>query len=504
MIWQLERTRPEKIGLPAAKAKKFLQMVQHDKTEMHGVMAMKDGKVFLESWWAPFGREFPHSCHSMGKSYTCTAIGLACTEGLLSMDDRIADLFADEIKQWNIRQTPQFERLLVRHVVTMTNGMEHMSELTDDWIRLYLENPVVFEPGTRFLYNTAGSCLLAVLVKKVTGKDVFAYLSEKLFPYIGIDPASMVWLKFHDGNIAEPGCFSLTENNLRLGMLYACGGKIGDKQLIDPQWIRDALHVHIATDAMPGGDDSHCGYGYQLWRCNYPGAWRFDGGQGQYCIILPERGILVAINEGGIEPYGPAKTLEMVYRYLLDEIEDAPVPEDDAAWNDLVTYAGSRSVVWDEPNRFLPAQDHFSGTYRVLEGTATPWIGVSPGGFNFFESFYDASKKKEMTDFTLAVTPETVTLTVDSYADFIARFDGGITVHETDSVLPGLRRTYSTAAFTDEDTLLIRIHWISGWFVTEMNFHREKDGTYRVSASKNILNEQRPWFTEYSTAVRTK
>ena len=127
-----------------------------------------------------------------------------------------------------------------------------------------------------------------------------------------------------------------------------------------------------------------------------------------------------------------------------------------------------------------------------------------PGGFNFFESFYDASKKKEMTDFTLAVTPETVTLTVDGYADFIARFDGGITVHETDSVLPGLRRTYSTAAFTDENTLLIRIHWISGWFVTEMTFHREKDGTYRVSASKNILNEQRPWFTEYSTAVRTE
>ena len=61
MIQQLTRVRPEKIGISAAKTKKFLEMVQHDKTEMHGVMAMKDGKVFLESWWAPFGREFPHS-----------------------------------------------------------------------------------------------------------------------------------------------------------------------------------------------------------------------------------------------------------------------------------------------------------------------------------------------------------------------------------------------------------------------------------------------------------
>lgn len=502
MIQQLERTRPEKIGISAAKAKKFLEMVQHEKTEMHGIMAMKDGKVFLETWWAPFGREFPHSCHSMGKSYTCTAIGIACTEGLLSMDARIADLFSEEIKRWNIQQTPEFERLLVRHVVTMSNGMEHMSELSDDWIRLFLENPVIYEPGSRFLYNTAGSCMLAVLVKKVTGKDVFTYLSEKLFPYIGVDPASMVWLKFHDGNIAEPGCFSLTENNLRLGMLYAGGGAFGGKQIIDPQWIQDALSVHIATDDMPGGDDLHCGYGYQLWRCNYPGAWRFDGGQGQYCIILPERNILVAINEGGVEPYGPAKTLEIVYRFLLDEIGDAPIQENDEAWRDFLEYEQSRQVKPDMPNHFPPVGDCFSGSYRVLEGTATPWIGVSPGGYNFFESFYDVTKKKEMTDFTLEVSSEVVTLTVDGYASFIARFDGGITVHETDSVLPGLRRTYSTAAYADENTLVLRIHWISGWFVTKMTFHKEENGTYRVSASKNILNEQRPWFTDYSTAIR--
>ena len=201
-----------------------MEKVQHDKTQMHGVMAMKDGKVFLEAWWEPFGRQYPHSCHSMGKSYVCTAIGIACSEGLVSMDARIADLFAEELEEWKIDQTEAFGRLQVRHVVTMTNGMDHMSELSDDWIYQYLKNPVVFEPGTQFLYNTAGSCLLAVIIKKVTGQDVFAYLSDKLFPKIGIDPASVIWLKFHDGNIAEPGCFSLTENNLRPGMLYMNGG----------------------------------------------------------------------------------------------------------------------------------------------------------------------------------------------------------------------------------------------------------------------------------------
>jgi len=499
---ELKRICPEEAGISSRTVRTFLEKIQHDKTEMHGIMAAKDGKVFLEGWWDPFGREHPHSCHSMGKSYVCTAIGLACTEGLVSMDTPIAQLFAGEIREWDIHQTEAFQRLLVRHVVTMTNGMEHMSQLTDDWVYQYLKNPVVFEPGSTFLYNTAGSCLLAVIVRKVTGKDVFTYLSEKLFPKIGIDPETIVWLKFHDGNIAEPGCFSLTENNLRLGMLYVNGGAWNGEQIIDRQWIADALSVHIDNSNMPGGEDSHCGYGYQLWKCAYPGAYRFDGGQGQFCIMIPEKKIVVAVNEGGVEPYGPGRTLEIVYRFLFDAMRDASLDENGADYAALQTYISGLRIRPSAANRLVPSEDHFSGSYRVTEGTATPWIGVSPGGFNFFESFYDMSRKKEMTDFVLSVGENKVDLLVNGYASFEAWFDGQIRVHETDSVLPHLRRTYSTARFADADTLEIAIHWIAGWFVTIMAFHREEDGTYHISASKNILNEMRPYFTDHSKAVR--
>lgn len=500
MKQELERIRPEEAGISARAAKVFLEKVQHDKTQMHGVMAMKDGKVFLEAWWEPFGRQYPHSCHSMGKSYVCTAIGIACSEGLVSMDARIADLFAEELEEWKIVQTEAFGRLQVRHVVTMTNGMDHMSELSDDWIYQYLKNPVVFEPGTQFLYNTAGSCLLAVIIEKVTGQNVFAYLSDKLFPKIGIDPASVIWLKFHDGNIAEPGCFSLTENNLRLGMLYMNGGMWDGEQIIDREWIEEALSVHIDNSDSPGGEDSRCGYGYQLWKCIYPGAWRFDGGQGQFCIMVPEKKLVVAINEGGVEPHGPGRTLKMVYEYLFDEMKEEPVEPDEEAYDALCAYISSLRVEKTPPNGHWPKQDRFSGNYRVTEGNATPWIGVSPNGFNFFESFYDQTKKKEMTDFSLCVDQEKAIFSVDGYAAFQAWFDGEIRVHLTDSVLPQLNRTYSTARYLDDDTLEITIHWISGWFVTIMTFRRNQDDSYTVLASKNILNEQRPFFTDEARA----
>jgi len=499
---ELERITPEAAGISARTMNSFLTAVQHDRTEMHGLMAAKDGKVFAEGYWSPFDKTVPHSCHSMGKSYTCTALGIAVTEGLVSMDDRIADIFADEIKKWDIHQTEMFERLKVRHLASMTGGMKVMSQLTDDWLEAYLRNPVEIEPGTHFYYNTAGSCVLAVIVEKVTGKDVFTYLSEKLFCKIGIDPAGMIWLKFHDGYVAEPGLFSLTENNLRLGMLYANGGSWDGEQILDPLWLRDAVSMQIDNSDNP---DIHLngrvGYGYQLWMCNVPGVIRFDGGQGQFVVIDLKRKLVVAINQGGIEPYGPNRTLEITLDELMAKVGDDPLPEDPEADRELQASFDALTVPNDEPNAYVPSIDFFTGSYRVTSGDATPWIGVCPGGVNFFESFYDLSKKKEMTDFTLNVDREKVIFVADGYALFTAWFDGVKRVILTDNVLPKVNRTAATAKFVDDNTLVLTIHWIHSWFVTRMTFVKEGE-LFHVTSERTILNETRPWAKSTAEAVR--
>ena len=66
---------------------------------MHGFMVARHGKVFAECWWAPFNSEMVHSNHSFGKSYTATAIGIAVTEKKLSLDEKMVDIFKDEIEE---------------------------------------------------------------------------------------------------------------------------------------------------------------------------------------------------------------------------------------------------------------------------------------------------------------------------------------------------------------------------------------------------------------------
>ena len=496
---ELDHVSPESIGISSAVVKECVEALNHEKTQIHGFMAARQGKVFAECWWKPYTSKIPHSCHSMGKSYTVTAIGIACTEGILSMEDRIADLFADEIKQYNIKQTEMFERLKIKHLVTMSNGMEYMSPLTDDWIIKYLENPVVYEPGTQFLYNTAGSCMLGAIIEKKTEKSLLEYLTEKCFNIIGIDKDSIQWLKFKNGNTAEPGCFSTTENNLRLGMLFANHGCWDGVQLIDKSWMEEALSFQIQSKGTQ--IDERCGYGYQLWNCSVPGVYRFDGGQGQFCIMWPEKDIVVSIQEGGIYPDGPQRTLETVYQKLFTAVKDKPLDENPAAYQQLKEFTSSRSIPCDKPNTYIPKADFFTGFYEIIDGDAEPWIAVAPEGINFFASFYDNSKQIRMEKLSFAVDADKVTMKVNEFAEFSAWFDGKHHLRDTENVCKGVTKTCSTAYFVDDSKLVITTRYINGWFKNVLTFERSGDKLI-IDVKKDTLNENHPYYTQHSIAKK--
>lgn len=259
----LPRCTPEEAGLPSRQLTDCIQALNHDLTTMNGFMAARHGKVFAECWWAPYGAELVHSNHSLGKSYTATAIGIALKEGRLSLDEKMTDVFADEIAERGIAVPDLLKRITIRHVMTMTNGMAHHPSMSGDWIGNYFRTPMAFEPGTRFAYNSSGSCMLGAIILKRTGQNMKDYLAGRLFTKIGVDPEHFVWLQFPNQIDAEPGTFSRTEDNLRLAMLYCSGGRWNNEQILDPEFVRSALSVQVTNPYAPEQKDGRCGYGYR-------------------------------------------------------------------------------------------------------------------------------------------------------------------------------------------------------------------------------------------------
>lgn len=483
----LPRCAPEAVGISSAQVSRCIRALSHELTTMNGFMAARHGKVFTECWWSPYAPQLVHSNHSFGKSYTATAIGIALKEGLVRLDEKMVDIFAQEIAERNIPLPEKMDRITVEHVLTMTNGMAYHPDMTGDFIHHYFSTPIAYEPGTRFAYNSTGSCMLGAIISKRAGMGMKEYLTPRLFEKIGIDPDVFVWRKFRNGIDAEPGTFATTEHNLCLAMLYLNGGRWNGEQILEESFVRSALSVHISTEYAPEQKDGLCGYGYQLWACSIPGMYRFDGGQGQYGIIWPEKDLVISLHEGALGPLGPQKALNVLYENLLLCLNDAPLPHDYAALAQLRELERTVSLPADPANA-LPVDPGFNGTYTVTEGFFDPWLSASPpGNGDLFTMFRDPELDRYTQSFTLELTEKSCVFR-DSYGgELTAAMDGSLVCRFTASPFPPLGAYAASARLENADTLTMHLHWLNGWFETILEFEKKPEGL-NVTARKLRLN----------------
>lgn len=486
----LVRTSPEKQGVSSERILEALKALDGTENEIHGVMIAVNGCVISESWPRPFAPEYPHTNHSMGKSWTCTAVGITCSQGLLSPDDLIVDLLRDEFMLYGIEPSEGMRSVRVRDLMSMSCGMTAMPFFDDCWMENFLRYPIEKTPGTYFCYNSVGSCVLGALVEKLTGMTADAYLRKELLDKIGVKETDLVWRHFGSGIAAEPGTASTTEANLRLGLFYLAKGFAAGQQIVSHAWMEEATRKQIDTTNDPGTEDAKVGYGWQLWMCQKPGVYRFDGGQGQFCLIDPEKNAVISLHEGGIHPHGVQKTLDILEALLYDMTGTA-LPEDPAALDALRAYESSRSL--DAPKtRPIPEKaSALNGVYAVQEGSANFWMEAFPGNVEFYHMFYDASVARDIEFLKLQLEGSRLLVTVNQRSVFTVTLDGTLQAEKTYQVMPDLPMTCCHGYFEDENTVRFTVHWLNSWMAYDVMLHL--DGLeLKICVSKGMRHEGKP------------
>ncbi len=329
---ELERVSPSAVGISAASIEAFLDELESGFTEPHGLMIVRHGKVCAEGWWSPYAPGIRHGLQSLSKTYAATAVGIACTEGLLRLDEHISEIFPDEMPR---DVSENLSNMTVRDVLCMGTGMETMPRPSADWIRDFLATPVVHEPGSAFFYNSTGSTLLAAMVRHRSGETLKQYLTTRLFDKIGIDAENFLMGTMPDGTeVGGGGFFATTEDNLRLMMLYHNGGVWAGERILSTEYVREATSKQIDTASEAIGNppalDNFVGYGFQIWMCRHPGCYRADGAFGQYSVVHPKLDMIVSINETAGSAHWAQKTLDCIWRFF-ERLEAEPFVADDAA-----------------------------------------------------------------------------------------------------------------------------------------------------------------------------
>jgi CubicO group peptidase (beta-lactamase class C family) len=164
------------------------------------ILLAKDGVPFFKKAYglASRGYNVPNrldtkfNLGSMNKMFTSVAIAQLAEQGKLSFTDTIAKLLPDY---------PNKEiaaKVTVHHLLTHTSGLgnyfngKFMETSKDrfrtikDFLTLFVNEPLQFEPGAKWQYSNAGFMVLGAIVEKVSGQNYFDYVREHIYKPAGM------------------------------------------------------------------------------------------------------------------------------------------------------------------------------------------------------------------------------------------------------------------------------------------------------------------------------
>jgi D-alanyl-D-alanine carboxypeptidase len=129
---------------------------------------------------------------SMDKMFAAVAILQLVEQGALSLDDTIADRLPD----YPNKQVAK--AVTIHQLLTHTSGMGDWSESelfpdlhdqirgVEDYLPLFVDTALEFEPGDRFRYSNSGFIVLGLIVERITGTSYYDHVRTSIFEPSGM------------------------------------------------------------------------------------------------------------------------------------------------------------------------------------------------------------------------------------------------------------------------------------------------------------------------------
>jgi CubicO group peptidase (beta-lactamase class C family) len=313
MEFTLERVNPASVGLSGNAILNYIENLQTNSTDMHGIMIARHGKVCAEGWWKPFSPGLIHGLQSLTKSYVATAMGILVSEGRASLAEKIVDILPEFMPN---KKSENLKAITIHHLLCMGAGNNSMQDRTNrSWLQDFFASDFPYAPGSHFYYSGVVTSVIGAIVRQKTSEGLMEFLKKRLFDKIGINAERLKWIELPDGmEYGGGGLFATTEDNLRLGQLYLNDGEWQGERILSKEWVKAATSKQIDINQYPESDKC-MGYGYQIWMCQPPGVYRFSGAHGQSVVIVPNMDMVIAINQFANGQL-IQETLNLTWQYL--------------------------------------------------------------------------------------------------------------------------------------------------------------------------------------------
>lgn len=305
-----------------ARVNEFFKKRNLNGENIQSVQIYIDNELKLRFSPAPYDCSQRKEIYSLSKSFSSVAIGILCDRKLLSVEDRIVDLFPDKLPE---QVSEHLAAMKVKHLLTMTTGheaciMKDMYRSTDA-AKAFLAQPVPRQPGTFFMYNTGASCMLAEITERITGRKLFDFAYENIFEPLEFD--NPYWTTCAQGvNEGGIGLHISNDDLAKFGLMLYNHGVYNGKRILSEEWCRAAGSAQVDNSYNGDGGSGNwtSGYGYQFWMTKRDG-YRGDGLAGQLCMVMPKNKAVVAINARTVDMEPEIVDVVDLVEHLLDPVD---------------------------------------------------------------------------------------------------------------------------------------------------------------------------------------
>lgn len=261
---------------------------------------------------------------SISKQFTAICILQLMEKGKLNLQDKITTHVPS--------YPPHGAKITIEHLLTHTSGIVNITAMksfsdikrkdlkTEEIIDFFKNEPLEFEPGSKWSYSNSGYILLGYIVEKVSGLPYGQYLEENIFKPCEMTSSSLdndtKIIKNRAAGYAKNDKEIINAQYISMTIPHGAGGIVSTVEDLY-RWNRALVSYKLVTKVtlekafkryrLPNGKETDYGYGWLLRNIQGHPTVEHGGGIEGFLtssIYLPKEDVFVAVfsNSTGQSP----------------------------------------------------------------------------------------------------------------------------------------------------------------------------------------------------------
>ena len=235
---------------------------------------------------------------SVSKTLLSLLVGVGVGRGIVAPDDALLPLLGRGPSGDGRDDIVLSDLLSMRGGLGSTSGGNYGAWVSSaNWVGYALDQPLVAEPGSRFIYSTGTTHLLGAALAEAADDDLLSLFRAWIGGPAGVDFAPWVrdpqgyWLGGNDMGVSPRGL-------ARIGQVCLDGGRWNGAQVIPADWLGQSWTPRARS---PFSGDRY-GWGWFLTRLAGHDAAYARGYGGQVLAVIPDFEAVIVITSDPMQP----------------------------------------------------------------------------------------------------------------------------------------------------------------------------------------------------------